>query len=152
MKNFLIYILIMVACAQITLAQVNLQCPPCLPVKGCDKCWASVAEAEANNCSASAARVASDEINQDITEDEHAPLANAIVYPNPSYDGIFTIESGVELNGKILIINASGKIIDEYAVESSKIFRFSRNLDKGLYFMMFENRLGETSSRLLLVK
>lgn len=150
MKKFHIYNFLTFFCVTVMMAQVQLTCPPCLPVSGCDKCWASVAEAEANNCSVSAARNASDRIN-DEKEVNNAPLLEAIIYPNPSYDGFFTIENGDELTGLISIIDPSGKLIDQYQLTQQRRFRFERPLLPGLYYMTFEGDEGGLSSRLLLV-
>lgn len=129
--------------------QVNLQCPPCLPVKGCDQCWASMTEAQDNGCSMNAARVDSDELNLVLAE--ASPIIEAIIYPNPSHDGFFTIESLEQMNGHIRIVDPSGRIIDRYTLNAKKTFRFAQRLYPGLYFMIFEDTAGKVGIRKLFV-
>jgi len=62
------------------------------------------------------------------------PTAHLKIYPNPS-NGLIKIESNFELNGKLEILNITGKIVYSAKIKSEKKTIDLRNLPKGMYFI-----------------
>lgn len=110
---------------------LTLSCPPCRPVTGCDQCWVSQAEA---NASCSGARLDKGAVALPFMAE-----ADFNVYPNPSTNGVFSIENVQELSGTITIYNQQGMIINEYSLNGQQQFRIGNEmpLSRGLYLLRF---------------
>ena len=105
MKRLFILIITIVSIYGVVNAQLQLQCPPCLPVGGCGYCWASVADANSNGCS-DAARIAGTEDGLITSLND---LDESLLYPNPVLN-VLNIRMNDESN-EYTILDSSGKAI-----------------------------------------
>ena len=153
-KTFICFLLSLEIASMAT-GQVGLQCPPCLPVNGCDRCWTSIQEAQDNGCSA--AGRSSDQVNelQSATKEDKRKtqlLTSNSIYPNPSFDGYFTLENANGFTGIIEVINASGKILLSYELNKQTLFKFNEQLTPGLYILVLKESNGIHATKKLVVR
>ena len=135
--------------------QLSLQCPPCLPVNGCDKCWASIEDAQNGGCTT--AGRSSDQVNglelTDKANQLEDPLlaASNFIYPNPSFDGYFTLENSQGFTGVLEIVDSSGKILLTYSLNQEVRYKFRDQLSSGLYILVLKDQNGGRATKKLLV-
>lgn len=67
------------------------------------------------------------------------------VYPNPT-NGAFTIEA--EVNGKVNVLDATGKVVDQFEIEIGKNNISTTNLASGIYTLQIQTKQGNQFQRL----
>lgn len=157
MKKILVYIIILVfttGFGYVANAQLALQCPSCTPVQGCDQCWATVTEAQNNGCS-SAARSAAYLITPEGEQATQQVLTSTdwqhVIYPNPSYDGYFTLESAQGFTGEVFVADLLGKRVSTYRMHGERLLRFTQKLLPGIYIMTMTDHEGKKATKKLIV-
>ena len=131
--------------------QLVLQCPDsCLPVTACGQCWESVQAAQDAGCTTAARGIVTSEASS-VESAADILLSESVVYPNPSFDGVFTLENTSGFSGNISVLDASGRQVANYRLNGERVFRFQSALPSGLFFMVLQSDQGVTATKRLVV-
>lgn len=133
----------------LVLAQQNVngiivKCPPCRPVAGCDQCFETQAAADAA-CSSSA------RVNSGL-EKELTSLSISI-YPNPSRNGIFTVEGAFTMTGNFKLFSPVGSLVKEFNVSEASSLQVGQKLGltTGIYILLYTDKSGKTITKRIMV-
>ncbi|MBB3696025.1 T9SS type A sorting domain-containing protein [Flammeovirga yaeyamensis] len=126
-------------------ASITVKCPPCRPVQSCDQCYET--QAAADLACGSSARTS----NLDLKNDLEELTINA--FPNPSFEGKFTIESTSLLNGSVKLYSQVGALIQELNLSDTNRFKLGEDvkLSSGIYIMTYTDVNGNVISKRLVV-
>ncbi|WP_044204731.1 T9SS type A sorting domain-containing protein [Flammeovirga sp. OC4] len=131
--------------AQQNVANITVKCPPCRPIASCDQCFETQAQAAAS-CNSNA------RINtQNLVES--LPSLGVNIFPNPSKNGIFTVEGNTPLSGTIQLFSPIGTLIQEFSVSESKSFVMGQKLEltTGIYILLYTDKSGRSISKRVIV-
>ena len=81
------------------------------------------------------------------------PISTAIIYPNPSADGIFNLmfNGNGNMPNKIYVMNVDGRKIMDENISSGALNRIInlQSFASGIYFLVMENETGRRVSKLV---
>ena len=121
MKRIFNILIVLVGLNGVAFGQLQLQCPQsCLPVTACGQCWASVEAAQNAGCTSAARNV--DLVNE--VAEVSLETAESVIYPNPSFDGYFTLQNAAGFSGNLTVVDAAGKFMMSYDVRGDQTFTF----------------------------
>ncbi|ANQ49961.2 T9SS type A sorting domain-containing protein [Flammeovirga sp. MY04] len=127
-----------------SVASIEIKCPPCRPVMGCDQCFENQTAAN-EACNSSSARFI--DLENEIKD------LNLNIYPNPSASGVFTITSDQKLIGQIKVFNPLGSLISQFDIQEVNKLQYGKemNLPTGIYILVFTDVNGKSISKRMVV-
>ncbi|NLR91959.1 T9SS type A sorting domain-containing protein [Flammeovirga agarivorans] len=133
------------ALAQQDVASITVKCPPCRPIASCDQCFEN--QTAADEACGSSARTIGTSLESELSD------YSINVFPNPSKQGKFTVESINNLEGHVQLFSPVGDLIEEFDVSDQKMFNVgtTQSLPSGVYIMTYTDKEGNTVTKKLVV-
>lgn len=133
--------------AQSAVGQIQLKCPPCRPLVGCEQCWETEEEAQGAGCDNAGRFV----YGQQPADTDISGFKLSL-FPNPNHGGTFTVISDKALYGQLSIVDPMGRVISIQTLDGENTIPMNESLPQGVYVLIFKSNTGKLIKMKLLSK